>query len=437
MPSAPREQWSSRTGFLLAAVGSAVGLGNMWRFSYLTAENGGAAFVALYIVMTLLIGLPVMLAELSLGRAARRSPIEALGMYGGNAWRLLGALFVTSGFLILSYYSVIAGWTARYAVEALVMGFPEDPGTYFGSIINGWPAVGWHVAFMLATVATVLGGVKAGIERLALVLMPLLFLLVCALAAYAYTLDGGAAGYSFYLSVDMSEFASAKVLNDAASQAFFSLSLGMGAIMTYASYLPEDSHLPEESTVIAGADFGIAFIAGLAVFPMVFAFGLSEQVGGSTVGALFITLPAAFNEMGAAGQVIGLLFFVALLIGALTSAISLLEVVVSTAMDSLGWERRTAALVAGGLIMALGILPALDDGKLDVMDKLAGNAFLVAGGLALSVFVGWFTHDPIGQVSKGAASIRWFHIWRWLLRIPVPLVLAYVLITFLRDWIAA
>ncbi|MCP4003681.1 MAG: sodium-dependent transporter [bacterium] len=431
---AGRERWSSKTGFLLAAVGSAVGLGNMWRFSYLTAENGGAAFVLLYIVMTLLIGLPVLLAELTLGRGARRSPIEALGVFGGGAWKALGGLFVATGFLILAYYSVIAGWTARYAIEAVLTGFPENPGEYFGSIINGRAAVAWHLVFMAATTLTVMVGVKGGIERLSIVLMPLLFVLVCGLALFAMTLDGASAGYDFYLSVDWSKLFTAKVLNDAASQAFFSLSLGMGAIMTYASYLPEDSHLPNESIIIATADFGVAFIAGLAVFPMIFAFGLSDQVNGSTVGALFITLPAAFNEMGTAGYLVGILFFVALVIGALTSAISLLEVVVSSAMDVLGLSRRTAALSAGGLIAALGIIPALDDGRLDVMDKLAGNAFLVAGGLILAVFVGWVMRNPLDEVSKGATGVRWFGLWRWLLRIPVPLVLAYTLFEFVRGW---
>ena len=427
MSQPQREQWSSRTGFLLAAVGSAVGLGNMWRFSYLTAESGGGAFVLLYILMTLAVGLPVMLVELMIGRGAGRSPVEALGYFGGRAWQLLGALFVLSGFLILAYYSVIAGWTVRYLLEALVGGFRADPAAYFGSIINGWNAVVWHVVFMAITVGTVVAGVKAGIERLAVVLMPLLFLVVCGLAVYAATLDGAATGYRFYLSVDWSEVLDTNVLNNAASQAFFSLSLGMGAIMTYASYLPEDSHLPNHAFAIGASDFGVAFIAGLAIFPMLFAFDLQGEIGESTIGTLFIVLPRAFVEMGAVGTVVGLLFFFALVIGALTSAISLLEVVVASAMDHLGWTRVRAALVGGGAIAALGVLPAFRDDMIDLLDLLAGQFLLIAGGLLLCVFAGWVMRDPIKQARKGGEAWPGYRAWLWVLRIPVPALLAFVL----------
>lgn len=187
-----RESWSSTLGFTLAAVGSAVGLGNMWRFSYMAAENGGAAFVVLYVAMTALVGVPVMLAELSLGRGAGRSPIQALVHFGGARWRPLGGLFVLTGFLILAYYSVIAGWTLRYAVEALVVGFPADAGAHFGAVASGLPALLWHLVFMAFTVLVVSGGVSAGIERAAMVLMPLLGLLVIGLAIYAATLPGPA-----------------------------------------------------------------------------------------------------------------------------------------------------------------------------------------------------------------------------------------------------
>ncbi len=235
MSEPQREQWSSRFGFILAAVGSAVGLGNMWRFPYLTAENGGAAFVLLYILLTALVGLPVLLVELTIGRGARRSPVAALGHFGGNAWRALGALFVLSGFLISAYYSVIAGWTLRYGVEGLIWGFPSDAAAHFGQVTGGWSAVAWHLILIGLAVGTVQVGVRRGIERIALFLMPLLFLLDCGLAVYAYTLDGGSAGYRFYLAVDFSRVLDPTTLNHAASQAFFSLSLGMGAIMTFAS----------------------------------------------------------------------------------------------------------------------------------------------------------------------------------------------------------
>jgi len=427
MSQAPRERWSGRAGFVLAAVGSAVGLGNMWRFSYLTAEHGGGAFVLLYIAFTLLIGIPILLAELALGRGAKRSPISALGHFGGSAWRAGGFWFVASGFLILSYYSVIAGWTLRYALAALIGGFEPDTAAYFSSVSQGWAAVVGHIVFMGGTIWIVTRGITAGIERTSLILMPVLFLLVCGLAIYSFTIEGGAAGYRFYLETDFSKILDPQVFSTAAGQAFFSLSLGMGAMLTYASYLSPEQHLPNESIVIGGVDFMVAFIAGLVVFPLIFALGLSADVSESTVGALFITLPKAFAKMGLTGQVVGFLFFAALVVGALTSAISLLEVVTASAMDTLGWTRLRSTLVFGGVIALLGIPAALSLNILDWMDKLAGQVFLVAGGLLLSIFVGWVMKNPFDEVKLGAEHVGWFPLWRFLLRVPIPLVLAAVL----------
>ncbi len=429
----PREHWSSRTGFLMAAVGSAVGLGNMWRFSYLTAENGGAAFVVLYLAVTLLVGLPVLLAELVVGRGSQRSPIRALVHYGGRAWTPLGFVFVAAGFLILSYYSVIAGWTVRYAGIVLFSGFDATIADRFGDIASGWDAFAFHLLFMAATVAIVAGGIKSGIERVAIVLIPALFLIVCGLALYAATLNGATQGYAYYLETDFSKVLSLRVLKDATGQAFFSLSLGMGAMLTYASYLGRDHHLPNESVVIAGADMAIAFIAGLVVFPLIFALGLSDEVGGSTVGALFITLPHAFAEMGAVGRAVGCLFFVALIVGALTSAISLLEVVVASAIDGLGWSRHRAAWVMGIAIAALGVPSAWSTDVLGVIDQIANNLLLLGGALALAVFVGWVMKDPIAEVRSGAEGIRWFFLWRIFLRFAVPLGLGFVLFQAIPD----
>jgi NSS family neurotransmitter:Na+ symporter len=421
-----REQWGSRAGFILAAIGSAVGLGNMWRFSYLTAENGGAAFLVLYLLLVAGVGLPVMLAELVIGRGSRRSPIGALAHYGGPRWRPLGALFLASGFLILSYYSVIAGWTLRYALSAMA-GFDAEAGAMFERVSTGGPAVAWHLVFMAVTIGIILGGVHRGIERVSLVLMPLLFAIVCGIALYAATLPGAGPGYAFYLSIDLSELLDFRVLTDAASQAFFSLSLGMGAILTYASYVAEDENLPNEAVIIASADFAVAFVAGLAVFPLLFALGLDAQVGESTLGALFITMPSAFHDMGAAGRVVGTLFFVALAVGALTSAISLLEVVVATAMDQLGWSRPVSAVLLGAACALLGIPAALDLDVLGRMDQLAGQVFLVFGGFMLAVFVGWVMPDPVAEASQGAEGVTWFFAWRWLVRTVVPVLLAVVL----------
>lgn len=424
-----RESWRSRMGFLLAAVGSAVGLGNMWRFSYLTAEYGGAAFLLLYLVMVVAVGIPVMLAELTIGRGARKSPLLALAHFGGARWLPLGLFFVVVGFVILSYYNVIAGWAARYAFDALASGMAPDAGARFVEVSQGWDAVGWHVLFMALTAGIVAFGIQGGIERSVRVLMPILFALLIGLAIYAATLPGSGDGYRFYLSPDPEKLLSLDVLNAAVGQAFFSLSLGMGAIMTYASYLTARDHLPNESLFIAGADFGVAFIAGLVVFPLLFALGLQAQIAetqGSNVGALFIVLPGAFAGMEL-GRAVGIVFFAALGVAALTSTISVLEVLVATVVDRFEWSRPTAALAIGALLVATGVPAALDSDVLGTLDNLAANWGLPIGALFLSLFVGWVMNAPVSEVSQGAERVRWFPIWIWLLRIPVPAALAFLL----------
>lgn len=401
--SSAREVFGSKWGFVLAAVGSAVGLGNMWRFSYVAAEGGGAAFVLLYIVMVALIGIPLMLSELVVGRKTRLSPVGALRTLGGKGWSYLGMLFVLVGFLILSYYSVIAGWTMRYAVESLVMGFPGDSGARFEAMASGNAATMWHLAFMVITIGIVMVGVKKGIERASLILMPLLFFIVLGLAFWAATLEGSGAGYAFYLRPDLSELMNPQVIRQAAAQAFFSLSLGMGAMLTFASYLGKDEDLNEQAVTISGADFGVAFVAGLVVFPVIFSLGLQNSVSESTVGALFIALPGAFEAMGGVGRVVGTLFFVALAVGALTSAISLLEVVTSSIIDEFGVSRKKAAVGMGILIAGFGIFSARSLDVLGLVDQIAGEFLLVVGALSMSIFVGWRMKDPAAELARGAA----------------------------------
>jgi len=425
--SAPREQWQSRWGFILAAVGSAVGLGNMWRFSYLTAENGGAGFVVLYLIFTVLLGLPVMLAELTIGRGARSGPIAALEHYGGRSWRWLGAVFVAAGFLILSYYGVIGGWTLRYAFEAFTIGVSDDPGAHFALISEGHGSFVMQVIFMALTIAVVSGGIGAGIERVARIAMPALFFIMLGIVVYAATLDGASEGYAYYLNFDLAKAMDLDVVVAAAGQAFFSLSLGMGAILTFASYLPKDSDLANETIVISFADFGVAFMAGLMVFPLIFALGMQAEITGGTIGALFVALPKAFASMGAIGRLVGGAFFVALVVGALTSAISLLEVIVSASMDAFGWERRKSALLGGGAVTFMGIASAYDIDVLGAADTIATNLFLVGGGLGISIFVGWVMKDPIAEASGGGARSPALGVWRVLLRFVVPLALIGIL----------
>jgi NSS family neurotransmitter:Na+ symporter len=427
MADRPREEWRSRMGFLLAAVGSAVGLGNMWRFSYLAAEKGGAGFVALYLLFTILIGLPVMLAEFTIGRGARMGPIGALGHFGGRRWRALGFVFVAAGFLILSYYGVIGGWTLRYAFEAATVGFTRDPGAHFGEVASGFDSLAMQVVFMVLTILVVSGGIGAGIERVARIAMPGLFVIMLGIALYAFTLDGSGAGYAYYLNFDLEKAMALDVVVAAAGQAFFSLSLGMGAMLTFASYLPRESDLARETALISFSDFGVAFLAGLMVFPLIFALGMGSEISGSTIGALFVALPKAFAEMGFVGHIVGTAFFVALVVGALTSAISLLEVLVSASIDAFGWERRRAAIVMGLLVTALGAWSAFDIDILDLADSIAINLFLLGGGLGLAIFVGWIMADPIGEASSHGRDDFWLHAWRRLLQFVVPVVLLFVL----------
>lgn len=438
--SGSREQWRSRWGFLLAAVGSAVGLGNMWRFSYLAAEKGGAGFVGLYLLFTLLLGLPVMLAELTIGRGARRGPISALAHYAregrtasperqdtGAGWRWLGAAFVAAGFLILSYYGVIGGWTLRYAFDALTTGFAEDAGARFGAVSEGHGSLFTQLVFMAITIAIVSGGIGAGIERVARIAMPALFAIMLGIVLYAASLDGAGAGYAYYLNFDLEKALALDVVVAAAGQAFFSLSLGMGAILTFASYLPRESDLARESAVISFADFGVAFVAGLMVFPLIFALGMQSEISGGTIGALFVALPKAFATMGFVGRIVGGAFFLALVVGALTSAISLLEVIVASAIDAFHWERRRAALLGGVAVTLAGVWSAYDIAVLDAADSLATNLFLVGGGLGIAIFVGWVMADPIGEASAGGRPGVVHDVWRFLLRYVVPIALVFVL----------
>jgi NSS family neurotransmitter:Na+ symporter len=398
-----REMFGTRAGFILAAVGSAVGLGNMWRFPYVAAEGGGAAFVLVYIVLTLAVGIPLMLSEFSVGRGSRLSPIGALRKLGGGGWPLLGILYVVTGFLILSYYSVIAGWVVRYALNGIFTGFPADPGTRFEEVSSGWVPVGYQVAVMAITVFIVMGGVRRGIERAALVLMPVLFGILLLLALWALTLPGAVEGYSFYLRPSFSELMDPYILSQAAGQAFYSLSLGMGCMLTFSSYLSDDTNMNREAAVISFSDFGVAFVAGLVVFPVIFALGLQGDVSDSTIGALFIALPGAFVEMGTIGRVVGILFFVALIVGAVTSAVSLLEVVTASLIDEYRFNRKAAAVGSGILITALGLLPATNLNILAVVDKLS-EGMLAFGAFLMAIFVGWVTVGAADELRKGASQ---------------------------------
>jgi NSS family neurotransmitter:Na+ symporter len=297
----------------------------------------------------------------------------------------------------------------------------------------------YTLGFMALTIFIVQGGVKGGIERLNLIGMPALFLIVVGLVLWATSLPGASEGYAFYLSPSVEELLSLDTLAAAASQAFFSLSLGMGAMLTFASYLPKDSNLPREGMIIAASDFTVAFLAGLVVFPVIFALGLQQAVSESTVGALFISLPGAFTSMGATGRIVGILFFVALFFGAITSAVSLLEVVTSSVIDRTGMSRRKAAVLMGSIIAAIGILPALDVNVLGAMDAIASEIFLPLGGLAIAILTGWLLKGRYAEFFEGASPFvrSLVNGWLWTLRIIVPPLLVVVLYTTIPAGIAA
>jgi NSS family neurotransmitter:Na+ symporter len=423
-----RGSWGTRAGFIFAAVGSAVGLGNMWRFSYQASESGGAAFVLLYIVLVAAVGIPIMTSEFVIGRLTQESPAVAVRRLAGAGWSPLGWLFVFCGLGILAYYGVIAGWTMRYAFDAVRNAIPADTGAYFGEVAAGWDAVAWQLVFMAITIFVVARGVKGGLERANLILMPLLFLILISLAVWATTLPNGGAGYARYLRPDVAELFSLDTLAAAAGQAFFSLSLGMGAMMTYASYLRSEQNLGKEAATIALADTGVAFLAGLVVFPVIFSFGLEGRIGESTVGALFIALPAGFDQLGRVGDWIDTAFFVMLFFAALTSSISLLEVVVAAVVDGMKWTRGKAAVSFGIVVAAAGVPLAFDTDRLGAADQVVGNFLLIVGGFFICLLVGYrLLPQADAELAKGLNSVPARRAWSVFVRYVAPILLLFVM----------
>lgn len=431
-----RETWATRVGFILAAVGSAVGLGNIWRFPFQVGQEGGAAFLAMYLAFVVIIGFPAILVEFVIGRRAGFNPVGALRTVAGGYWSYLGALFIFIGFVILSYYSVVAGWVIRYIIGSLTGAYTADPTGYFVSIATGLDAIAFHALFMLLVIVIVAAGIQRGIELAVKVMVPAIIVLLIGLAIYAATLSDAGAGYAYYLSPDldviMNEWQS--VLPAAAGQAFFTLSLGMGVMITYASYIGEDRNLGEDGVLVVGLDTLIAFVTGLIVFPLLFAAGIDPGTRGA--GAIFFSLAEAFADLPAGG-IIGAIFFATVGIAALSSAISLMEVVVSYIIDEHGVERKKATMGIGLAIFLLGVPVAYDLVLLDLYDILASQILLVFGGLLLSILVGWRISDvALDEISKGVGELGWLgDAWIWAVRIPVILVLLVALTLGVLDYV--
>ncbi|GAB7090730.1 sodium-dependent transporter [Halorubrum luteum] len=448
-----RETWATRVGFILAAVGSAVGLGNIWRFPFITGQEGGSAFLLVYLLFIALIGFPALLVEFVIGRRTELNPVGAIRELGSGLWKHIGWLFVITGFIILAYYSVVAGWFLRYMLIGITDGYalagPEEAGTLFGAVSTGLDSLVFHAVFMAMVIAIIAAGVRSGIEIAVKVMVPLIIALLVGLAAYGFTLDASTQAYAYYLSPEFGVIAEnwTSILPAAAGQAFFTLSLGMGVMITYASYLGEDRNLAEDAGVIVGLDTLIAVIVGFVVFPFLFAAGLEPGSGGA--GEIFVSLTSAFSEIPA-GRVIGIVFFGMVGIAALSSAISILEVVVSYLIDELDVKRMPASIAVGVAMFLLGIPVTIDLVFLDLLDGLADGVLLVFGALLLAIFVGWVIPDIAREeLEQGVGAIGGLGtVWIWLVRIPIIVVVAVSLylgvvgyVEFLTEefagWLAA
>lgn len=437
-----RERWGSGRGFLLATLGSAVGLGNVWRFSYVAGENGGGAFLLVYLVMVFLVGVPLLLGEFALGRSTQRESAAAFETLApASLWRHLGLLGVIVAGLILAYYAVIAGWVLKYLSLHLMGTTQEFAAAGFANAFRGFIAhplepIAWQFTVMALTVAVVTGGVERGIEAVSKLLMPALGLLLLALAIHSVTLPGFWQGVAFLLQPDWRALTRPQVYLAALGQAFFSMGLAMGVMVTYGSYVAPQRRLPRAAVTIAIGDTLFAIVAGLVIFPAVFSFGLDPAQGPALA---FVVLPEVFAQMKG-GAWVGAAFFVLLAIAALTSAVSLLEVAVAFAMHRFGWSRKRASLGLGALIFVLGVPASLGFGPwagltgmggrgiLDVMDFVAANILLPLNGLLIAVFLGWVWRRRDALAACDLPSSRLGRFWYFSVRYTVPLLVAVVLV---------
>ncbi len=439
MTTEGRGTWGSRLGFVLAAAGSAVGLGHIWRFPYITGENGGAAFVLLYILCVALIGVPILFVELALGRHAQLNPVGAIRKITGNsAWKYVGYLGVAAGVCILSYYTVVAGWTFGYIFKT-AFGWGGPHGQLTGNVLLNALL---FLAFMLLTVGVVYGGVQGGIEKWSKILMPILPLILVAIILYSLTLPGAMEGVRFYLRPDFSAITGQTVLM-ALGQAFFANSLGMGAMVTYGSYLSKNENIVTSGLSVVGFGILISFLAGFAIFPAVFAMGQDPAAGPQLV---FVILPEIFAAMPG-GLVVGTAFFVLLAIAALTSTISLLEVPVAFLIDEKGMRRKVATWLVAGVTVLFGIPSVLSFGGsafftslpflggmsfFDLMDFIFGAVALPLGGMLFAILVGWRwgMARAVAEMAQGNPAFMGLPgaVWGFLVRYVCPAVIFVVML---------
>ncbi|PSL44483.1 NSS family neurotransmitter:Na+ symporter [Salsuginibacillus halophilus] len=440
-----REQWASRLGFILAAAGSAIGLGAVWKLPYVAGTNGGGAFFFIFILLTLTLGASLMLAEFILGRHTNKDAIQSYkAIAPGTPWFLVGALGIVASFLLLSFYAVVGGWIVTYFFRSITgqLQAPDgDFGALFGQITaNPWEVGIAHFVFILITIFVVRAGIRGGIERASKLLMPALFILFLVIVARSLTLDGAMEGVRFFLQPDFSEV-TGETLLFALGQAFFALSLGVSIMVTYSSYVPKDTSLTRSAGSIIGLSLFIALLSGLAIFPAVFSLGMSPEEGPPLI---FIVLPAVFNEM-AFGGFFFTLFLALLLFATLTSAFSLLEILVAPFAKNDLNKRKRVTWISGLLVYIMGIPSALSFGILgdftvfgniffDNMDFLVSNILLPLGALLIALFVPWKINKDVLEeelLRSSRLSRGFFLTWLFTIRFVTPAVIVIVFLYIL------
>ncbi|MEW5839212.1 MAG: sodium-dependent transporter [Pseudomonadota bacterium] len=429
-------QWSSRWAFILAATGAAVGLGNIWKFPYIMGQNGGGAFVMLYLACILLVAAPIFVAEVMLGRRSRRSPVQGMTLLAEEekaspAWKYLGWMGVIAGFLILSYYSVIMGWAMAYVERAVTGSFNGLDGAALKSMFESFKAspmdlLFWHSLAMLITMLVVVRGVRAGLETFTVLLMPALFVILLLLVGYGMSTGHFVEAFAYMFTPDFSKLTANSVVV-ALGHSFFTLSIGMGLIMAYGSYMPEKVSITQTAFFVVAADTTVALLAGLAIYPVVFANGLEPSAG---PGLVFQTLPIAFGQMPL-GVLVGTLFFALLTLAAWTSSISMIEPALAHMVERHGWTRVKAGVWLGLGAWLLGIASVLSFnhwseiklfGKtfFELLDFSTSNIMLPLGGLLIALFATWVMRRETSFEEMGE-SPRMYAIWRFLARFVAPL----------------
>ncbi len=449
-----RDHWGSRAGFVLAAAGSAVGLGNLWKFPYITWENNGGAFVIVYLMAVFIIGLPLMMSEILIGRKTQLSPVPAFIRLGGKKWAGLGWLGVASAVVIQSYYMVIAGWSLRSFAQCLgwsFQGYTAPAETEFSAFLsNGGLQVGLTLLFTLFTASIVYRGIGGGIEKANKALMPILLIILIYLVVTAMTMEGRSEALRKIFVPDFSKLTDTGIL-EAMGQAFFSLSLGLGAMVAYGSYLDKKESIFKSALWVVILDTAVALLACMAMFTIIFSVsGSGLQISGSTIGMLFITLPDLFFTEMPGGVVLGPLFFVLVAFAALSSTISLGEVATSLLIDLLGWVRSRATIVTASVVFIGSILCALSlganerlssfevfagkNGMLSTLDHLAANWMLPCGGFLITLFVGWKLGKKVCMEEFGLRRPNLaFWAWLWIIRIVAPAAVLILLINVMMG----